>query len=111
MPESLKVLNRPRGYDRRRAVEELKNGKIKVVFTVGMFNEGRVDIPSVDSILLLRPTESYVISCSSLDEDFASIQGREQYWYWILSVTTNGLIISLAASRTRKPSLANRGDY
>jgi superfamily II DNA or RNA helicase len=60
MPESLKDLNRPRGYDRRRAVEELENGKIKVVFTVGMFNEG-VDIPSVDSILLLRPTESYVI--------------------------------------------------
>ena len=51
--------------DRKRAIERLTydtthQEKIKVIFSVDIFNEG-VDIPSVDCILLLRPTESPVV--------------------------------------------------
>src|SRR5574344_950455 len=47
------------------AIKELQSGKIKVIFSVDMFNEG-VDIPSVDTILFLRPTESPTIFLQQL---------------------------------------------
>ena len=34
--------------------------RIKVIFSVDMFNEG-VDIPSVDMVMFLRPTESPIV--------------------------------------------------
>ncbi len=43
--------------DRRQALSDLKNGVIRVLFSVDLFNEG-VDLPNVDTLLLLRPTES-----------------------------------------------------
>jgi superfamily II DNA or RNA helicase/HKD family nuclease len=51
--------------DRQGAVEALEKGEIKVVFAVDIFNEG-VDIPSVDTVMFLRPTESYVIFLQQL---------------------------------------------
>ena len=50
---------------RREAIDRLKRGDLKAVFTVDLFNEG-VDIPSVDTILLLRPTESATIFLQQL---------------------------------------------
>lgn len=44
-------------------------GEIRVIFSVDMFNEG-VDIPAVDMVMFLRPTESPIVSCSSLAGDF-----------------------------------------
>lgn len=38
----------------------LESGSLDVLFAVDMFNEG-VDLPNVDTILMLRPTESSVI--------------------------------------------------
>lgn len=46
--------------ERRRAVEALERGELEVLCSVDLFNEG-VDIPSVDTILLARPTESMVV--------------------------------------------------
>ncbi|MEL7207732.1 MAG: DUF3427 domain-containing protein, partial [Actinomycetota bacterium] len=43
--------------DRRQALEDLRAGEIKVLFSVDLFNEG-VDLPTVDTLLLLRPTDS-----------------------------------------------------
>lgn len=43
--------------DRRDALDSLRRGTCQVVFSVDVFNEG-VDLPDVDTILLLRPTES-----------------------------------------------------
>jgi len=47
------------------AIELLKTGELKVIFTVDIFNEG-VDIPELDSVLFLRPTESYTIFIQQL---------------------------------------------
>ena len=38
----------------------LESGNLDVLFTVDMFNEG-VDLPNVDTVLMLRPTESSII--------------------------------------------------
>jgi superfamily II DNA or RNA helicase/HKD family nuclease len=43
--------------ERRAALRDLAGGRVPVVFTVDLFNEG-VDVPNVDTLLLLRPTDS-----------------------------------------------------
>jgi len=51
--------------ERRAALHGLKNGEIQCVFAVDLFNEG-VDIPSVDTVLFLRPTESGTVFLQQL---------------------------------------------
>jgi superfamily II DNA or RNA helicase/HKD family nuclease len=43
--------------ERARALNDLAARRVQVVFSVDLFNEG-VDVPAVDTLLLLRPTES-----------------------------------------------------
>ena len=43
--------------DREKALQDLRDGHIRVLFSVDLFNEG-VDVPAVDTLLMLRPTES-----------------------------------------------------
>lgn len=45
---------------RQQALEGLRSGSLQVLFTVDLFNEG-VDVPTVDTLLLLRPTDSPVL--------------------------------------------------
>jgi superfamily II DNA or RNA helicase/HKD family nuclease len=45
---------------RATSLQQLKSGELDVVFSVDMFNEG-VDVPNIDTVLMLRPTESTVI--------------------------------------------------
>jgi superfamily II DNA or RNA helicase len=42
---------------RRQALADLRDGRVAAVFTVDLFNEG-VDLPTVDTLLMLRPTDS-----------------------------------------------------
>ncbi|GEM03661.1 DNA helicase [Halolactibacillus miurensis] len=48
------------GYSRQEAIKALKDQTIDIIFTVDLFNEG-VDIPEVDTLLFVRPTESLTI--------------------------------------------------
>ncbi|MFI6758978.1 DUF3427 domain-containing protein [Micromonospora sp. NPDC050417] len=50
---------------RRALIEAFKSGEVRVLFTVDLFNEG-VDLPMVDTILMLRPTESATIFLQQL---------------------------------------------
>jgi hypothetical protein len=43
--------------ERESALKDLAAGRVNVVFSVDLFNEG-IDIPVLDTVLLLRPTES-----------------------------------------------------
>lgn len=45
---------------RKEAISQLSEAEIDIIFTVDLFNEG-VDIPSVDTLLFVRPTESLTI--------------------------------------------------
>jgi superfamily II DNA or RNA helicase len=51
--------------DRRKALEQLRQREINCIFTVDLFNEG-LDIPQVDTILMLRPTQSATIFLQQL---------------------------------------------
>ena len=50
---------------RLQAQRELENYKIRFIFTVDLYNEG-VDIPCVDTVLFLRPTESLTLFLQQL---------------------------------------------
>lgn len=50
---------------RRQALEDLRDGRVAIVFAVDLLNEG-VDIPAVDTILFLRPTDSATIFLQQL---------------------------------------------
>ena len=45
---------------RERWLHDLRQGDLQCIFTVDVFNEG-VDLPTLDTILMLRPTESATI--------------------------------------------------
>ncbi|WP_405925343.1 DUF3427 domain-containing protein [Streptomyces sp. NBC_00035] len=50
---------------RRQALADLRSGALQVVFSVDLFNEG-LDIPDVDTLLLLRPTSSATVFLQQL---------------------------------------------
>ena len=43
--------------DSNKTLRRLQTGDLQILFAVDLFNEG-LDIPSIDTVLLLRPTES-----------------------------------------------------
>ncbi|MET9363175.1 DUF3427 domain-containing protein [Streptomyces sp. NPDC006632] len=51
--------------ERKQALADLKAEKIQVIFSVDLFNEG-LDIPDVDTLLLLRPTASATVFLQQL---------------------------------------------
>lgn len=50
---------------RNEALSLLKNGELDVIFSVDLFNEG-IDLPAIDTVLMLRPTESKIIFLQQL---------------------------------------------
>jgi len=62
---SAAVTSRTSPVERRAALEALRSRDIKVIFTVDLFNEG-VDIPEIDTVLFLRPTESATVFLQQL---------------------------------------------
>ncbi|MFF2845540.1 DUF3427 domain-containing protein [Streptomyces sp. NPDC058001] len=51
--------------ERLQALSDLKAGELQVIFSVDLFNEG-LDIPNVDTLLLLRPTSSATVFLQQL---------------------------------------------
>ena len=51
--------------ERRSAKDSLVSGKVRFIFVVDIYNEG-VDIPEVNTVLFLRPTESLTIFLQQL---------------------------------------------
>ncbi|MEZ5571089.1 MAG: DUF3427 domain-containing protein [Halioglobus sp.] len=50
---------------RNESLSLLENGELDVIFSVDLFNEG-VDLPAIDTVLMLRPTESKIIFLQQL---------------------------------------------
>ena len=51
--------------EREAALRDLESRKVNVLFSVDLFNEG-IDVPSVDTLLLLRPTDSATLFLQQL---------------------------------------------
>ena len=61
---------------RNTAKQKLVNGEIKFIFVVDIYNEG-VDIPEINTILFLRPTESLTIFLQQLGRGLRLCDGKE----------------------------------
>ncbi len=61
--------------DRDEALRGLRDGKIQCVFAVDLFNEG-VDVPSIDTVLFLRPTASATIFLQQLGRGLRHCDGK-----------------------------------
>ena len=61
--------------DRRAALANLRRGDIRAVFAVDLFNEG-VDLPEVDTVLMLRPTESATVFLQQLGRGLRWAEGK-----------------------------------
>lgn len=55
--KSLAIWSDTPSEERKSALQKLANKEVNVIFSVDLFNEG-VDVPSVDTLFMLRPTES-----------------------------------------------------
>jgi superfamily II DNA or RNA helicase/HKD family nuclease len=72
---ALAVTGRSPADARSRAVQALRSGTVRVLFTVDLFNEG-VDIPEVDTLLFLRPTESATLFLQQLGRGLRLCEGK-----------------------------------
>ena len=61
--------------ERTAALRDLEAGRVNVVFTVDLFNEG-IDVPNVDTLLLLRPTESPTLFLQQLGRGLRRARGK-----------------------------------
>jgi len=56
-------------------LEQLQSGLLDIVFAVDILNEG-VDLPSVDAILMLRPTESSIVWLQQFGRGLRLFEGK-----------------------------------
>jgi superfamily II DNA or RNA helicase len=70
------VLTSDNSKDRNILQQQLRSKKINVLFVVDIFNEG-VDIPELDTLLFLRPTESLTIFLQQLGRGLRLTNDKE----------------------------------
>lgn len=61
---------------RQIVIEKLREGKINYIITVDLFNEG-IDIPEVNQVVMLRPTESSIIFIQQLGRGLRKSSNKE----------------------------------
>jgi superfamily II DNA or RNA helicase/HKD family nuclease len=83
---SLAVHSDPDSADRVKAVRELTAGRVTILFAVDLFNEG-VDIPCVDLVMFLRPTESMTVFVQQLGRGLRLHEGKR--WLVVLDFIGN----------------------
>ena len=70
------VSGKSKSAERDEVLRALEAGEVQIVFTVDLFNEG-VDVPRVDTILFLRPTESATVFLQQLGRGLRHAEGKE----------------------------------
>lgn len=70
------VLTSDNGHERQQKQQAIRSGRINVLCVVDIFNEG-VDIPEIDTLLFLRPTESLTIFLQQLGRGLRLADAKE----------------------------------
>ncbi|MET4315941.1 DEAD/DEAH box helicase family protein [Bradyrhizobium sp. RT4b] len=65
------------GAPRATSLEQLRDGKLDIIFAVDTFDEG-VDVPSIDTVLMLRPTESTITWLKQLGRGLRTSDEKEK---------------------------------
>ncbi len=66
----------PQTAPRASTLKRLTEGELDVVFAVDMFNEG-VDLPNVDTVMMLRPTESRILWLQQFGRGLRVFEGKD----------------------------------
>jgi superfamily II DNA or RNA helicase/diadenosine tetraphosphate (Ap4A) HIT family hydrolase len=74
---SAAVHSGPKSDPRAASLERLKGGELEVLFAVDIFNEG-VDLPEVDTVMMLRPTESRILWLQQFGRGLRKAEGKER---------------------------------
>lgn len=74
--KAIALTSRSLPEERDSAQSKLQNGEVNIIFTVDMYNEG-VDIPNVDTVLFLRPTESITVFLQQLGRGLRRADDKE----------------------------------
>lgn len=74
---ALALHSRSAPEDRATAITKLETGALDIIFTVDLFNEG-VDIPCVDLVMFLRPTESMTVFLQQLGRGLRLHPGKDR---------------------------------
>ncbi len=61
---------------RNAALKQLEAGTLEVIFSVDLFNEG-VDLPAIDTVMMLRPTESKILFLQQLGRGLRLHPGKD----------------------------------
>lgn len=72
---SLSVDHESSETERATALQELRLGNVNVLFVRDLFNEG-LDVPGIDTVLFLRPTESATIFLQQLGRGLRHEEGK-----------------------------------
>ncbi|GIH24925.1 hypothetical protein Aph01nite_32350 [Acrocarpospora phusangensis] len=72
---ALAITSRTARADREAGLRKLRSREVNVVFAVDLFNEG-VDIPSIDTVLFLRPTDSATVFLQQLGRGLRLDDGK-----------------------------------
>lgn len=67
----------PASGPRASSLEQLEAGELDAIFAVDMFNEG-VDLPQVDTVMMLRPTESNTIWLQQFGRGLRNAEGKNR---------------------------------
>lgn len=63
--------------ERKDILKKFRNGKIDIIFSVDVFNEG-LDVPDIETVMFLRPTESDTIFLQQLGRGLRLCEGKEK---------------------------------
>lgn len=62
---------------RGEALQQLTENRLQVIFSVDLFNEG-VDLPAIDTVMMLRPTESKILFLQQLGRGLRHAEGKSR---------------------------------
>lgn len=74
---SVAVHSGPTSGPRAMSLEQLAAGDLDIVFAVDMFNEG-IDLPALDTVMMLRPTESKILWLQQFGRGLRKAPGKQQ---------------------------------
>ncbi|MGH7821480.1 MAG: DUF3427 domain-containing protein [Candidatus Binatia bacterium] len=73
---ALAVSGESRPDERDNALRALRERQVAVLFSVDLYNEG-VDVPEIDTVLFLRPTESATVFLQQLGRGLRLVEGKD----------------------------------
>ena len=73
---AVSVHSGPDSAPRAASLEKLGKGELDIICSVDMFNEG-LDVPQIDTVMMLRPTESRVLWLQQFGRGLRKADGKE----------------------------------